>query len=462
DLERGSEALGAIAALPLGASRSILALEAMASGADATRGEALVNEDPRSRTDPGVARWRLLELAARPASLEDLGRAFRRARRAKAPLEDLRQVVDFHRVLAGFDWDPGAIWALGEDSNRDPRLAQGSRLLKKAATYSFLDAAAEAAFQRGAQRWLVRRLRFAQSRLHEVQWARLAQIGAELRDSLAAFEIRLLVMAGHTNSSDDMLPAPLAGRPRALLAPQPGREALLPQRVRTLLAANRLARGCGFETPAADRRRLLDELLTLSSLFSTSTELDLAETQALDVVKEAYMIEALRCTEEAWLAPDLSSRIAHLVRAERYLREAPKHFPKGWTSGDWRFRVAQIRIAIFRGDRATLLRVARAPWTDTRRTTLKRAVAVEAYLGAGDLTSAREAAKPLRNNPGPWAGLTHNQLLFLDDPPTRAPLAASPSPNYPFPWRSEALTQRLLESGWRPGQPLLPALGRGE
>ena len=80
-LERGADALRLIKGLPPGLPRSILALRAMASGGETAEGERLVDEHPGSLADPNVLRWRLLELVARPASIRELDRALRRARR---------------------------------------------------------------------------------------------------------------------------------------------------------------------------------------------------------------------------------------------------------------------------------------------------------------------------------------------------------------------------------------------
>lgn len=460
-LGKGARALVPIQRLEPGTPRATWALRALVEGASSESARPLLAEVPLGEKDPSFVRWRFLELCARPGSLKEIERAYRGARRGNPDAEELRAFADFHRVLAGFSWEPDAIWALGEDSQQDPRLAEAAHFVAKLGQASAGEKRERRALFLGIQRWALPRLRFTLSRLHERKWRALAGPVADLLESPEADEIRLLVLAGRTNGMDDIVPARMPPRELAMLALSRARRAALPAEGYRLLLAAQLARGTELRSPYPARRRLTAEVMKSLPSPEEVKLLGLPGKQAVEVAKEACLIEVLRCTEEAWLAESRAERIAALEETRLRLAAVQEKFAQKWLNNDWRYLVARLRLAALSDDREALREVALAPWTDTRRRALRASFLLESHLLSGDLVAARVVAKNIEEEGSiSWMGLIGNQLLFLEDPPQRGAAQTLTRPSDPFPWRREAETKRLLAAGWRPGQPLLPALGR--
>ena len=459
-LAQGQRALAPIRRLPPGVARAVLTLQAQVEGAASDEAAPLFEGTPLGGRDPELARWRFLEACARPAPLAELEQTYRRIRRGNPAAEPFRRVVELHQRLPHFNWDPDSVWALGEDSQHDPRLSQAAEFVLRAQATSFEDDRVQRALRRGLQRWLLPRLRFALSRLHEKEWRALANPGADLVASPEADEIRLLVLAGLSNAMDEIIPPALEGDSLRAIQLSPERAAALPRSARRLHLAALLALGITSETSLETRRRLTRQILELFPTRAQVGNLTLRQSQGVEAGKEACLIEALRCTEDAWLALGPAQRALALAEARARLAAVEARCPPNWLSSDWRYLLTQLRLAALSGDLSFFSGNEIEPWTDTRRTLLRQAFVLEIHLLKGELAAAHLAARPLRSEAkdlGDWLGLVHNQLLFLEEPPS-APLPTLVRSDHPFPWRREEPTKRLLAAGWRPGQPLFPAL----
>jgi len=457
-LGRGQRALTPIRRLPPGVPRGVLALQAQVEGATSAEAAPLLEGIPLGERDPEFSRWRFLEACARPAPLEEIERAYRRIRRGNPSVEPLQRAVGLHQNLAGFSWPTDAIWALGEDSQHDSRLTKALEFLGRVQNTSLEDPVAQRALHRGVQRWMLPRLRFALSRLHEDEWRALAEPGADLVPSPEADEARLLILAGVSNAMDEIIPPPLEGPQVAWIQLSSERAAALPPAARRLFLAALLARGVTSETSLETRRQLTRQILALFPSKDEARTLTLRQSQGVEAGKEACLIEVLRCTEEAWLASSKAERQAALQEARARLSATRLRCLPKWLLNDWRYLVAQLRLAALSGDLSFFSGPEITPWTDTRRQVLRASYVLELQLLRGDLQAARRAAEALgKEELSGWTGLVRNQLLFLEDSP-QGPQPTETRGDHPFPWRQEAPTRRLLDAGWRPGQPLFPAL----
>ncbi|MBL4845445.1 MAG: serine/threonine protein kinase [Planctomycetes bacterium] len=463
DLQRGSEALPFLRALSASPQRSSRVLEAVAHGAELEAGEALLEGVGAGVEDPAVLRWRLLELASRPAPFRELKQAFNRARRGGADLGGLGAFVSLHQDLAGLGWQHEALWSLAEKSQINPKLAGVRKVFELALRLPFAVPAERAVCLRGLQRWLLPRIRYALNNVTEREWKQLVEAGAGLGPSLERDELRLLQVVGR-NYSFPLLPGPLTPAERAVVELPPARFARLPARARCALLACRVTRGATLETPALDRRRWITEmsqLLPPVRADGAPWTLVGAQTQEVEFVKTAILVEATRWWEMAWRVGGGEACEAYLRRSEAFLTEAEEFLPAGGLGGDWRYRIARFRNAALRGQVQTMLELVQGGWSDQRHTQHKSVLTIEAHLQAGDFASARDEVGVLEREgvPAAWKPQLHNQLIFLESPPRGTPLPTK-EVGHPLPWWSEENTKRLLEAKWRPGQPILPALGR--
>jgi len=465
-LRRGSDALAELGKLPADHERSILALRAQVHGAEVKAVEALVQEAKASSQDPRVLRWRFLAAASQPVSLEDLNRALRRLRRAKGDTEDLRAVLELHTKLDEAEWPIDPIWSLAEDSHHDPRLPLIKAELETARSlFPAGDPEGVAVFL-GLQRWLVPRLRFALARLDTKSWSSVSRAGIKLLDSAEARELRLQLTASLLINHDSLLPPPLTKKHQATLVGGELTSQELSVRARFLWAVIRQAWVQTRDTPRAERWKLLkaaSELLPPLPPDGAKWNPAHAQSQEVELLKVAFLIEATRVFRDAWAAEGPADRESELSHYDVVMAEARKRVPPEGIHGDWRDRTAGLGVAILRHDRDAMLEATQGGWNDAGHDAIRHVVTVEGFLRRGDLESARDEAKsPRAGIPRAWSGLVHNQRLFLLSAAERGqPHSAQEyAKGHPYPWYSEAWTKLALESKWDPSRRLLDALGR--
>ena len=465
ELRRGPDAISELGKLPPDAERSILALRARVHGAEAKTSEALVQE--ADTQDPRVLRWRFLVAAAEPAPRKDLERALRRLRRAKADTEDLRAVLELYTKLEGADWPIDPLWSLAEDSHRDPRLPKIKAEFETAKSLFPAGSPEGVAVFLGLQRWLVPRLRYALARLDTLSWSSLSKAGIKLLPSLEADELRLQLSASLLINHDSLLPNPLTKKHQATLAGEGARLQELPPRARFLWGVIEHSWVLTQATPGPERwARLQAASALLPPLAPDGAKWNPAhaQSQEVELLKVGFLIEATRVFRDAWAAETAAERERLLSHYDTVMGEARQRVPPEGIHGDWRDRTASLGVAILRHDRAAMLEAIQGGWNDAGHDPIRHVVKIEGFLRRGDLQAARDEVEALRidGSPKGWSGLVHNQLLFLEDAAKRgqAQRAEAYSKGHPYPWYSEAWTERALKARWEPGQALLNTLGR--
>jgi protein kinase-like protein len=466
-LRRGPAALAELEQLPADPERSILALRATVHGAQLEAAQALVQEAKTSPQDPRVLRWAFLAAAARPASLEDLKRTLRRVRRAKADTEELRSVLELYTKLEEAEWPIDPIWSLAEESGRDPRLPRVKAELETAKTFFPAQSPEGEAVFLGLQRWLVPRMRFAMARLDTTAWAGVSEAGIKLLPSVEADELRLQLAASLLINHDSLLPRALSAERQAELGGASVRLSVLPPRGRLLWKVLEHSWVLTRKTPSAERwKRLqaLGELLPPLAPDGAKWTPAHAQSQEVELVKVAFMVEATRIFRDAWQAKTAAERERQLSHYDVVMAAAREKVPPEGIRGDWRDRATSLGVAILRHDTVAMLEASQGGWNDASHDQIRLVVTIEGYLRRGKLEAAKEPLAELgqRGTPKGWSGLVHNQLLFLEDPKDRGKVheAKEFSNDHPYPWYSKKWTQRALKASWKPGQPLLSALGR--
>lgn len=319
----------------------------------------------------------------------------------------------------------------------------------------------------GLQRWLVPRMRFAMARLDTVPWAGVSEAGIKLLPSVEADELRLQLAGSLLINHDFVLPLELGEKRRAELAGEGVRLAELPPRGLFLWKVLEHCQVLTRETPSAERWKHLQALPQLFPPLppdGAKWNQTHAQSQEVELLKIAFLVEATRVFRDAWSAKTAAERQRQLSHYDAVMAAARQHVPLEGIQGDWRDRTTSLGIAILRNDSAAMLEATQGGWNDAGHDTIRLVVTLEGYIRRGELQDGEDLLDELSKQGWPkgWSGVRHNQLLFLKEPKARGKAhGAKEYPNgFPYPWYSKKWTQKALKAGWKPGQPLLETLGR--
>ena len=449
----GPEALSALAAAPPGEERALLAYRSALEGGEVSLADELAKgaEEAPALT---AATWAHLVGGEDP---DALGRRLRRARRAGEQAAGLETALEILRDLEGLEWPVNAMWVLGEESQEHPRLAEALQLLKAAEAVA--DPAARRALGLRIQDWALPRLRYATRQLDKSGWRELCRRARELTPGPRSDAVWVQTLCCETASASDSLVLPFAPRPE-LAAFEGRRVASLGRVSRFLLAFVKATVQTPPSTPWPERRRRLDAVRDLCPPLAPngrSPRDDEAWPNETDALLSAYLIEAHRNWEECWDAPAL--RAERLARIRALLAELNQLLLPDYVSGDWRARVLAVRVALLEGDLETAREAIRVAWTGGWVGHWKKAVEVEVLTCLGERERALGLVAKWRSPYPGWGKFIQNTTHFLSEEQKGVRSTGSGS-SYPFPWRAAGPTRRLIERGWKPGEPLVALLDR--